>query len=386
MIFIDYIRRQKVSGIFKKYAVEANALIGKKGVNCDNFSQLSSRDVEILLSLSKNEWEEWKELKTEYAKLDHTYHNVILEYIKKNFFKNTANELTLHELRILISESNQIWYRLNAQRNQYLEISKKYREGVEQYQKIHTSCSVQDIIKNIDEVMELQNCYDESKLYTFWIEQQKVFSDEIFRDSFKSIQSLDRSVITLPYSYPNEFGLTQNIEIKISGVYYIKFTLENYKNFNDDIKKRNEKYSKFKNDKLKFKTEFYDKVVEAFKKMNETYSSNLLVLFVMNNALNWERNIYETHYQYLLNKFDENEIQHQELSNYLTTKGRKNNYDAITIIAMASNESDLFESFNAIIRSNKKKIPRLGYISFLQEMNQLEISLAIEEGEKNIED
>lgn len=160
---------RRVKTIVEKRTNQVCVLLNKKTLDKNSF--LSKDEINTILSLSKDDWNEWDYLIQEVKKISEKYPEVFGTYLKVNFNKVLNREsyvkpnlfarqikkneiiigsMLLSELRIIVSEPKEIWKIQDEERRKANEIKKYFPNGVNTLKKIDklTYLSDAEIIRN----------------------------------------------------------------------------------------------------------------------------------------------------------------------------------------------------------------------------------------------
>ena len=364
--------------IYRGHLQKVHALLNVKEIK--SFKDLSDEDVDKLISISKDEWQEWDDLLMKASVLANAKQSLFYDYIDEFYpdirsrksYKSSSerkyaiiNSLTLDELRDLCSEKESSWNRRATIIEKLKDIEEKYPEGLNYFRSKNQYSSKSDIVKNLKLIQNYQSLFDQNKRYLKWEEKQKKFCKEYH----KRIQEFRKSDGRYTYKFqikepqPDGSFIDKKVEVWQGFVQqYVQYQLAKITNsFLDGLIKLPE----FKS-KSRF---FYDHVYDDIKRIIDEYfkESSTLVIFITKNKYQWDEDVYEYHYRKLKNRLGDDDIDFCDLEKLPQYCSKGTQYEYVIIFDLITTNDELIN--NCVLVSNffSDNLPCIGYYSLLKE-------------------
>lgn len=359
-------------------------------------SELSKTEKDLLLSLSDEEWTEWEALSRECMELSKNYPNAFDEllsgywdkiqrrdyYVKyhrpnKSRMENhdvAISSLLLDEVRLITAEPKNNLEKIEERHHAVQKIKKKYSKGYKAYCDNSKDGSPSDyaIIRDLNNIIELQRIYDEHKAFKGWEERQKSFFDT-YRKILDEIRPHDGKYnYVVPFQKITLSGIMEKSQFKIWQGFCEHYCSSLLDKQETSFKRKYDNVSRFKNRTRYFQESVYDGILEIICKIDSVIKGSTLAVFVTRNNSKWSTKTYNYHYNYLRNKLTETEHPWCNIDELYNLEN-KEKYHVILIIDMITTNQELKMNSALVIESFKKAVPLIGYYSLLKEYEQDEL-------------
>ncbi|MBR4553876.1 MAG: hypothetical protein IKO20_09215 [Bacteroidaceae bacterium] len=403
-------KNSRVSSILKSHPSLAMILL-----NCEKLpaiSALSEDQIDRILSLSDNDWEEWealskktKILADKYPQTLYEFINVYIpEYKKRVNYKNkialftpiprrvkiAVASLYLEELRRIDADSESVWEEKNNLRLYATKIRQKYPEGYKSYCKIHKvkSPTYSEIASNKKHIAELQKLFDESKGYEGWEKKQEDFSSDYWQ-ILKDVRSQDgRYTYNVSFNKPSRIGSLFESEFKVWQGFCESFSSFLKDKQTDSFLARFNKISEFEARERYFYDRVYDDIFHIITKIDEKIEGKLYVILIDRCSLNWGKRTYDYHYSHIQELLDDSEI-HKINFSELPFENDNGDIGGVFILDFVTSNEELKNNCRLIIEHFNKSVPLIGYYSMEKELDEDELLKLSENNEgylKSIEE
>lgn len=353
-------------------------------------------DINKILSLSDNDWHEWDELIKRVSKLGNLYpktaYEIISEYTPKvkeriyykknisvfmpiNKIVNVAiASMVLDELRIIDADSEETWKQRDKLRLLANKIKQKLPDGYKTYCEIHNSKDVQNIIivKDKNQIAELQKIYDECKGYVGWEKKQEEFSSKYWQ-IIKDVRSKDgRYTYDVSFCKPNRRGSLEESKFTVWQGFCKSFSSYLLDRQTDDFKGNYNEVSEFKIRDRYFYDRVYDQIFDIINRFKEEIEGNLYVILIDRCKRNWPKDTYDYHYEHIRDVINESEI-HSFNFSALPLLNDNGNIGGVFILDLITSNDELMKNCKLIIEHFNKSVPFIGYYSMIKEYDEEEL-------------
>jgi len=380
--------------LYRKHRQKVCALLDVKEIK--SFEDLSDEDVDKLITLSDDEWQEWDYLLKKAMVWADNNHALFNDYVDEfypqiksrnsynsstgknmaiinGFSSNSStgriftiiNSLTLDELRNLCSETDHSWSHRAALIEKVKDIESKYPEGLKLFRSKHQSPSKSDIVRNLKLIQNYQALDDQHNLYLEWEEKQKRFSNNYYNRIREFRKRDGRYKYKFQIKEPQADGsfIDKNVEVWQGFVQsFGQYQLANSRNYFID---RLKELPEFK-DKSRL---FIDQVYDEIKGLVHEYSneSTALVVFITKNKYQWAEDVYEYHYRKLKNRLVEDETDFCDLEDLPQYCSKDSKYEYVIIFDLITTNDELINNCALVANFFSNILPCFGYYSLLKE-------------------
>ena len=385
---------KRLNSIIRKYRSQVLVLINK-----DNSSSnyiLTTEERKRILSISDNDWEEWNKLREKIKSLalrhPDTVNDFINEYIPKakdrEFYKNRTKLFTpipqkiatsidamlLDELRLIDADSEEIWSQRDLIRQNAITIIQKYPEGYRTFCEVQQNSSPQytTIVRDKNNIAELQTVYDNCKGYNGWEEKQEEFCTK-FWQILKEVRSEDgRYFYNVSFRKPTRRGSLVESTFKIWQGFCEDFCSHLQDRQTGIFRKNLDELALLKDRTVYYNDRVYDEIFEIITKFDNEVEGDLYVIFIDKSKLNWPKETYDYHYKHLRDVIDDSDIKridYCELPNF----SDNGNIGGIFVFDFITSNEELKENCQMIIEQFNKSVPLMGYYTMEKEYDEKEL-------------
>lgn len=364
--------------LYRKHKQKVCALLNVKDVS--SFGKLSNEDVELLISLSKDEWKEWDDLLQSAKVIANVKPTLFDDYInefypliadRKSYNASSGrryavlNAMTLSELRDLCSENDSSWNHRKEIIEKFQKLEKDYPEGLKYFSSRFQTRSKSEIVIKSKLIKHYQLLFDLNERYLKWEKKQEEFCKEFRIYCREYRRKGGYNTYKLDIKEPQADGSFQDKKVGVVQGYanaFVQFQLSKVK---DQCIKNLNKIPEFK-EMTRF---FVDRVYDEMKGMVQELvnSSNTLVVFITNNKYHWSDEVYEYHYNKLKTRLVDDGVDFcnlEQLPQYCSTSS---DYEYVIIFDLITTHDELIN--NCVLLSNffAENLPCIGYYSFFKE-------------------
>lgn len=359
-------------------------------------SELSKTEKKILLSLSDEEWTEWENLSRECLGLSKNYPNAFDALLsgywdkiqRRDYFVKyhrpdksrmenhdvAITSLLLDEVRLITAEPQSNLEKIEERHRAVQKIKTKYSEGYKAYCENLKDGSPTDfdIIRDQNNIIELQRIYEEHKAFNGWEERQKSFFDT-YRKILDETRPHDGKYnYVVPFQKIALSGIMEESQFEIWQGFCDHYCSSLLERQDASFRRKYTNVSRFNNRTRHFKESVYDGIFEIICKIDSVIKGNTLAVFVTRNNSKWSTNTYNYHYNYLRNKLTETGHPWCNIDELYDFEN-KEKYNVILMIDMITTNQELKTNSALVIESFKKAVPLIGYYSLLKEYEQDEL-------------
>lgn len=369
-----------------------------------SISELSEDDIATILSLSKNDWDEWGYLIQRVHELGNNYPDTVYEFIndfipkarkRKSFNKDirqstniqrivsvAIDSMLLEELRLIDADSEDTWKQKDKLRERASQIREKYADGYKTYCDIQNDKNPKhgEIISDRKRIIELQSIYENCKNYEGWEEKQKDFCSTYWK-ILKDVRPQDgRYYYFVPFNKPTRKGALVESKFMVWQGFCeccSSFLLDRQ---TDSFKENYLRLEALKNRNRYFYDHVYDEIFQIIQKYAENIDGDLCIILIDRCKRDWPVITYDYHYRRvkeLIAECDFYSYNFSELPN-ITDDG---NMGGIFILDFVTSNEELLNNCKLIIEHFKKSVPLIGYYSMNKEYDEEELIELAEENE-----
>lgn len=371
---IDFISKYRLKKIYKKHPKKVCAFLGIKQLSDETISSLRIDIVAQLLSLSKYDWEKWTQLLLAANTLQDKYKEIIRTYIKANFRKVNIEDLSINELKLLNMETDAYWLKQIQEQQELKEIINLYPDGVKLYKNIHKNCNSSFIIKNLNEVIALQERYDYSQVSKDTLEKCNSFSKEVIDIlNSKTFKTNIKTLLFNTHVY-DEYGKKENRKVSYKQSSIRSYSPYRIEEQNSNMQNNYSIYQKLIQLEQRWVDELYTQYAELLLELDEKYHSQICFIFITSNSKNITNDIYQHHYIRLLAKLKRS----MNIFYYNDDRWRDKQYKYFIVIDIFTIHEDMQSNIKSIMQSHDM-LPAIVYLSFIREMPESEVDKMIEQ-------
>lgn len=371
---LNFISKYKIRKLHKNHPKKVCAFLGIKELTDDTISSLNIDIVSQLLSLSNLDWENWEQLLLSAKALQNKYRGVVRTYIKENFGKTTLEDLSLNELKLLNMETNAYWQKLILDKKNVEEIMNSYPEGFALYKKIHTDSNSKNIIKDLNEIIALQERFDYSQVSKKALEKCTSFSKEVIDIlNSKTFKTNIKTLLFNTHIY-DEYGKKENRKVSYKQSFIRSYSPYRVEEQNSNMQNNYSIYQRLIQHKERWVDELYTQYAELLLELDEKYHNQICFIFITSNSKNITNDIYQHHYIRLLAKLKRS----MNIFYYNDDRWRDKQYKYFIVIDIFTIHEDMQSNIKSIMQSHDI-LPAIIYLSFIREMPESEVDKMIEQ-------
>lgn len=371
---IDFISKYRLKQLHKKHPKKVCAFLCIKQFSSETLSKLNNEIVNQLLAFSKQDLQNWDELLLTANQLHKKYKNIILTYIKENFGKTNLDFLSLNELKLLNMETDTYWQKLVLERQEIEEITKDYPDGVRLYKAIHKGCNSKSIIKELVEVVALQERFNYSQQSKEALDKCSTFSKEVIEILNSKTFKSNHTTSLCNTSIYDEFGHKVNRKIPIQITYMNAYSPYRLDEQGEKLQETYSIYEGLKNGDKSWVDGVYNQYAELFSELDDKYHKDICFIFIKPKEENVSKKQFEYHSIKLLRKLKNgiNAFYFDE------ERWREGNYQYFVILDFFAIHEDIIININTILQT-KDILPSIIYLTFIREMTKREIDRIIDD-------
>lgn len=383
-----------VKSLLNAHQNKIKLLLGKDKLF--SYSDLSNEELNIILSLSDNDYNEWSSLINRIQRIGSQYPYTLYEFInehitgikyrnsyKKHISNNTPtpqkvkvaiDSMLLDELRLIDSDSEDTWKHRDSLREQATSLISNYPDGYKTYCDIRQNNKPQhgEVVRDKRQIIELQSVYECCKNYEGWEDKQNDFSSS-FWQILKDVRSQDgRYVYDVTFNKPTRKGSQVSSTFKVWQGFCNSFSSYLLDRQTDDYLDKYQKLSEFKNRGRYFYDHVYDEIFEIIKRLNSDMEGSVYVIMVDKCKRNWTKESYDYHYKRLRQNLDESNINRLNFRELPSIKD-PGDIKGIFIFDFVTSNEELKNNCKLIIEHFNKSVPLLGYYSMEKEYDEDEL-------------
>ncbi len=378
--------------ITQKHTKPICALLNQSSI--PSLSSLTSGQRKKILAISDNDWNVWESLKTSVLKVAKEYPSTFTSFVDENFKgirgRNSYTEvksysrielkneklidaMTLEELQLIDAESPSSWQKRNKIRMAAYSLRVNCAEGIESYKSIHKQKypSDEEIVHNRKNIEELQSLFETSKRYEGWEKEQEDFCNK-YRQIIKDNRPNDgRYTYQITFKKPDRYGVLLESKFKIWQGFSKSFCSHLQERQTDEYKANINKVKDFASKNRYFHNHVYDALVSIAKKIEEDYGNTLVILTNLCKR-NWSKDVYDYHYDHLIDSLNESGftwIYFSDLADYVDD----GEFESIFIIDFITSNDELKSNVQLIIEHFSNSVPILGYYSLVKQYDEEEL-------------
>lgn len=389
-------KNHRIAILLKSHRGKIKVLLDRNKDKEPTVSSLLKDEKNKILSLSDNDWLEWDELIKKVNVIGNQYPDTLYEFISEYFpsvkerynYKKTVTlfspihrkvskaivSMTLDELRIIDSDSEETWKQRDDIRVLSNKVQQNYPDGYITYCEIHKTNNPKHniIVKDKKQIAEFQKLYDESKGYVGWEKKQEEFSFKYWQ-ILNDVRSRDgRYTYDVSFSKPNRRGSLEESKYTVWQGFCENFSSYLLERQTDNFKSNYNKNSEFKNRTRYFYDSVYDEIFDIIKKYDEEIEGGLYVIMIDYCKRNWPKKTYDYHYEHIRNLIDESNIQRLNFSE-LPLINDNGKIKGIFIFDLITSNDELMKNCKLIIEHFNKSVPLIGYYSMVKEYDEDEL-------------
>lgn len=357
---------------------------------------LSTEEKKLLRSFSKEEWKEWDALLLAAKKIAGKYPfamaNVVddlfpstksRKYYKKNIKRYTTckaksevglKSLSLEDLRLISNDTEEVWTEREKTQIAFSAIIKDYPQGYKTYCDIHKNNKPEalDVVRQKDNIRELQEVYDMYLRYSDWEGKQKKFSDHYWKSSKDNRPNDGRYVYKVSYQKPSQLGTVKDSSFTVWQMFSNGYSTHLAEKQTDDFKQGLTCVKELGEKKRYFYDSYYDKLLDFIKNKLVEDDDKILFLLIDNSSYHWDKDVYAYHYRHVISTLDAKGLLWAYYSN-LGNFEDDGSINEIIALDVATPSEDLFRNCKLIIEHFSKSVPVLGYYSLYKEYSEEEM-------------
>ena len=382
----------RIKKIIKNHPKQAAVLLDKPDVETKMI--LSKKERLILFSITEQEWNEWDYLISKAKSISSKYTNIFGVFLKSNFnnilnrkcylkpnlfsTQKEKNEriidaMNLSELRIIESESDNIWEERDKENKKADEIRKLFPNGINTLKKIDKikDFSDSEIIRNEKRLEQYQIMYEKAAAYEGWKEKQEEFC-KLYRKLLKEQVKSGYYNYEVKIKMPKENGTLYDESFKIwQGFlgafceYYKEVQNDNYRDWLD------KHLINMKNQVSYYADSNYDNLFKIIQEIEDEHEYAPLTIFVTESKRNWPKKSYNYHYNRIKSLLNNDGYITCDLKN-LNNISCYEKWKSVIIIDLITSNEEMLNNVSLVAEYFHKFIPVIGYFSIIKEYSEEE--------------
>lgn len=379
-----------VSWVVKKHPKQLAVLLGHPSASVNNLS-FTSEEKERILAVSKAEWNHWGELVDE-VKVIAGKHTITFDdyvfnefpHLRSRFSSSLFNKsnkrdlyveaMTIDELGMVVAETEENWNERRIRNQRASEIKSKNIEGYKIYcdvRNISIPSSI-DILRDKVTIEDYQKSYERSKIYEGWEDKQKSFCDKYHALCSKHRDCDGRFTYEVNYSHITKTGSTLMSKFKIWQGFIRSFSFENEEMQPDHMITTKNNLPEFKDRDRFFVKRVYQGIYDIIDGLLQEHELVPLVVFVNSSKYDWPKATYQYHYKEIKSLLDANSYDYCNLEELHEIKSTIQ-YDVVILMDAITHTDDLKNNSRLIAEYFTKKVPLIGYYTWLKEYTADEV-------------
>lgn len=281
-------------------------------------------------------------------------------------------------LREIINQSTDFWNdkekEFQEQERRRIETEIQYRRiketcpnGLKRWETLYPTASKSVTVSNEYKIKNYENAIKTAKEFNVWEKEQQTYTDKCYQISKNTLLNFGRYYYNIPFKKTNEDGNeingTYEVWQSFAGAYCKESDLD-YSDFKGIKQNNTHDIDEFKKCEMYYKSSIYDKIKNFICQLNKEYQ---LSVYLCTNNSDWTAQSLYYHYKELFNIQSVDEIfnniseDSQDYNYYPKLKNRH-----IVIIDIQTENKQLVEVCEKIIKKNKNKHPLITYISLFK--------------------
>lgn len=389
--FVRRYLNKRIEFLKKKY--DTQILVALNMDKWDSFHPLTKDEKRKILCLNEEELEKWrllflkaKEIARRYpdafveqvigvnkaikSRPYYDYHSIMYSHRISDKAILIAESLTIDELQFVLSEPEEHWMKLEAERKDAIRIRTDYSKGFEIFKKhVSGKISNSDICHNESNINLYQKMYDTAESYNAWEKTQIEFCSKIWQ-LYKDCRPEDgRYVYEVPYNKPNEEGKKCQSTFKIWQGFVYGYTPFCSNILTEEYLQKITIVDDLKVCRRYFQASIYESLFNMLNTCTEQIGEKPLVIVVRKNEFNWSQSTYDYHLKKFFDRLRDNEyelIDRDELSSL----SRERCYKMAIIFDLITTNEQLFYNSSLVVEHFSYAIPHIAYYSVIKQYNE----------------
>ena len=315
--------------------------------------------------------------------------SVVKRQSNKNINKNEVlvEGLLTKEISLIIAETEENWNKRICNNSKASKIRLSNKEGYETYCEIkkNTHPTTIDILRDSNEIIELQKAYNQSIIYNDWIKRQNEFGSKYYNLCKEHRDSDGRFPYQVKFTYNDKYFKRIESEFKVWQGFVGSYSYECEELLPSHMVSNRNNLPKWKSQGRYYSNRVYDGLFKVVEGLTNIQGSKPLVVFVFSSRYEWSMDTYNYHYKYLRNLLESNGYNTVNMET-LSDISNKAEYESVMIVDLITHNDDLKLNCKLIAEYFTKKQPNIAYYSLLKEYTKEEVQkyyglkIAIAEG------
>lgn len=282
--------------------------------------------------------------------------------------------LLTNELSLVIAESEESWNNRISNNGKASRIKISNKDGFETYCEIKKrSCPTTiEILRDSNEIVELQKAYNQSLIYNEWEKRQEDFCDKYYALCKEHRNSDGRFTYNVKFTHNDKYFRRIESEFKVWQGFVGAYSYESEELQPSHMISTRNKLPEWKSYERYYYNQVYDGIFQVAEGLASMQESKPLIVFVFSSRYEWNQDTYNKHYRYIRNLLESNgyDTVNMEL---LSKISKEAEYESVMIIDLITHNDDLKLNCKLIAEYFTKKQPNIAYYSLLKEYSKNEV-------------